>query len=442
MTKIMNRRNFIQAGASAGAGVLLASRAQRALAQANSSANEINVALIGVGAQGEVLMHATRNIPNLRFKAVCDIWDFRKTYGFRFLTRFGHPVTAYTDYQDMLEKETDLDAVIIATPDFVHHEQSIAAMNAGHHVYCEKMMSNTADNARKMVRSMKDTGKLLQIGHQRRSNPRYLHTHRNLLQRARIAGQVTHVNGQWNRSVSSDIAWPERFEIPEETLRRYGYDNMHVFRNWRWYKRYGGGPLSDLGAHQIDIYNWFLGTTPKTVMADGGVDFYEHHEWHDNVMAIYEYDTAQGPVRAFYQVLTTTGGGGGYWEAFMGTEATVKISEHPANTIIYREARAPEWDRWLRMNYVAPLQVPMPEIETGTIDVRESPPPDAFAIPLVLNKPLHQPHMENFFAAVRGDAELTCAGDEAFESEMAVFKVNEAIEAQKKIAFTAEDFAI
>jgi len=442
MATMMNRRSFIQTGAVAGAGVLLASQAQRGLAQANNSARELNVAIIGVGAQGEVLLHALQNIPNLRFRGVCDIWDFRQTYGFRFLTRSGHPVTAYSDYREMLEQEKDLDAVIVASPDFVHHEHSIAAMQAGHHVYCEKMMSNTAEHARQMVRAMKDTGKLLQIGHQRRSNPRYIHTYRNLLQQAKIAGRVTNVNGQWNRAVGNDLGWPERFPVPEETLQRYGYDNMHEFRNWRWYKRYGGGPLSDLGAHQIDIYNWFLGGHPKTVMASGGVDYYDHHEWHDNVMAIYEYATADGPVRAFYQVLTTTSGGGGYWEAFMGTEGTIKISENPASTAVYREARAPKWDQWQARNFLTPMEVPAPKVESGTIDVRESPPPDAFSIPIVLTKPIHQPHLENFFAAIRGEATLNCPGDEAFESEMAVFKVNEAIEAQKVLAFTDDDFAV
>ena len=74
----------------------------------------------------------------------------------------------------MLSDEKDLDAVIIATPDFWHAEQTIACLKAGLHVYCEKEMSNTLEGARKMVQAAKQTGKLLQIGHQRRSNPRYI----------------------------------------------------------------------------------------------------------------------------------------------------------------------------------------------------------------------------------------------------------------------------
>jgi predicted dehydrogenase len=60
------------------------------------------------------------------------------------------------------------------------------------------------------------------------------------------------------------------------SIAKYGYKDMHQFRNWRWFKALGGGPLSDLGAHQIDIFNWWFGMTPKSVMASGGVDYYKN----------------------------------------------------------------------------------------------------------------------------------------------------------------------
>ena len=85
------------------------------------------------------------------------------------------------------------------------------------------------------------------------------------------------------------------------TLARFGYKDMHQLLNWRWYKKYGGGPIVDLGSHQIDVFNWFLGTRPRNVMASGGLDYdkYKHHEWPDNVMCIFEYATDQGTVWAW-----------------------------------------------------------------------------------------------------------------------------------------------
>ena len=159
--------------------------------------------------------------------------------------------------------EKDLQAVVVATPDFWHAPITNACLKAGLHVYCEKMMSNTIEGARSMVQTMRETGKLLQIGHQRRSNPRYLFALNRLVRDAKICGRLTAAQAQWNRAVTEDFGWPKKSAMPPEQLAKYGYTDMHQFRNWRWFKNLGGGPLSDLGAHQIDIFNWWFGVTPR-----------------------------------------------------------------------------------------------------------------------------------------------------------------------------------
>ena len=249
-------------------------------------------------------------------------------------------VNAYENYEDLLAKEKDLQAVVVATPDFWHAPITNTCLKAGLHVYCEKMMSNTIDGARSMVKTMRETGKLLQIGHQRRSNPRYLFTKNRLLGDAKFCGRLTAAQAQWNRAVAADLGWPKHSDMSSDQLAKYGFKDMHQFRNWRWFKGLGGGPLSDLGAHQIDIFNWWLETPPKSVIASGGLDYYTNHDWYDNAMVIYEYPLAQGVARAFYQVQTTTSAGGGYFEMFMGDDGTIKMSEDPSLCAIYREARA------------------------------------------------------------------------------------------------------
>ena len=429
-----SRRGFLKSGIAAG-GIVLAAPA---VLRGQPSANAINVAIVGMGSQGRVLLDSLLNIPELNFVAVCDIWDLSQRYGVNRLKKAGFNPNGYTDIEDMLEKEKNLDVAIIATPDFWHAPHTNICLKAGLDVYCEKMMSNTVEGARSMVQTMRETGKLLQIGHQRRSNPRYLHALNNIIDKAHIPGRITNINAQWNRAVSEDLGWPQRYEIPADVLQRYGYKDMHQFRNWRWFRDLSGGPISDLGAHQIDIFNWFLGTGPKSVMASGGNDYY-NREWYDNVMAIFEYDTAQGPVRAFYQVITTSSAGGGYFEQFIGDEGSVKISENPTLTKVYREDRAPDWDKWIELNYLRRSAAPAPAAKT-TVDVRETAPLVAFDLPVVLDKPLHQPHLENFFAAVRGNAKLTCDAAHAFESEAAIFKVNPAVAARKTLEFTPADF--
>jgi predicted dehydrogenase len=98
------------------------------------------------------------------------------------LKAYGVEARAYENYEDLLDKEKDLQAAIVATPDFWHAPITNACLKAGLHVYCEKMMSNTIEGARSMVQTMRETGKLLQIGHQRRSNPRYLFAKQRLLE--------------------------------------------------------------------------------------------------------------------------------------------------------------------------------------------------------------------------------------------------------------------
>jgi len=342
----------------------------------------------------------------------------------------------------MLANEKDIQAVIVATPDFWHAPISIAAMKAGKDVYCEKMMSNTIEGAKSMVRAMNETGRLLQIGHQRRSNPRYLVAKNRLLGEANLLGKITTANGQWNRAVSEDLGWPNRAAIPQATLEKYGFSNMHEFRNWRWFKKFGGGPLSDLGAHQIDIFNWFFGGPPVSVTADGGSDYYKNHEWFDNAMVVYKYNTAQGVARAFYQVQTTTSAGG-YFEQFMGIEGTLKMSENPKYTAIYREANARDWEPWIRRKLLKAQAAPAPDPSAdAVVDARETAALATFDLPVILNKPAHQPHLENFFNAIRGKAKLNCPADEAFQSEIAIFKACEAVLTGKKIEITAEDLKI
>ena len=259
----VTRREFLSTGARLGAVLAAAPYIARGAA---TKSDPLNVALIGCGEQGSVLMNAALKIPDIRFKAVCDIWPYRRTYGERLLKKFGHDPKPYEDYRELLANHPELDAVIIATPDFTHAEHTVAALKAGKHVYCEKLMSNTIEGARSMVVAAREAKKLLQLGHQRRSNPRYLHARDKVVRENRLLGRITNISGQWHRAVTDDFGFPASQALSEAKLHQYGFANMHEFRNWRWFKKYAGGPMSDLGAHQIDVYNWMLGVNPRMCM--------------------------------------------------------------------------------------------------------------------------------------------------------------------------------
>jgi predicted dehydrogenase len=442
----INRRSFLYSAAGVGAGLVfspIASGQKRRV----KKPDDINVALLGAGEQGRVLMNNCLKIPGIRFKAVCDIWTaYNQRRASGLLKKYRHENNAYVDYKEMLDKEKDLDAVIIATPDFWHADHTVDCLKAGLHVYCEKEMSNTLDGARKMVQAARQTGKLLQIGHQRRSNPRYIFCYEKLLKEAKLLGQITAVNGQWNRALRGLRGWPKKCPIEQSTLEKYGYKSIQQFRNWRWYKGLGGGPIVDLGSHQIDIYDWFLDAHPQSVMASGRTNYYDKktHEWYDTVMAVYEYQTSQGPVTAFYQTISTNSSNG-YFETFMGTEGTLVISEPQYRCGLYREGWITEtkWDKWVKNSYLKKVEgLDQPEREDSLGDIRPpSPKPAKYNILDTMgNKRYHQPHLENFFDAVRGKAKLNCPAEVGYETAVAVLKVNAAAEAGRKLNFNPAEF--
>jgi len=442
----LNRRDFLSKSlAGVGAGLVLG--APNILRAANADGSDkIHIALIGMGKQGRVLFEAMANIPGLHFQAVCDIWDYNLKGGIGKVRALqGHTPKGYTDIDELLATEKGLDAVVIATPDFWHSPHTVKCLEAGIHVYCEKMMSNTIDGARAMVKAMEKSGKLCQIGHQRRSNPRYRYTLNKLINGNKICGQLTNANAQWNRSLgaSNDIGYSKKLAIDPAILTRYGFKDMHQFMNWRTYRDLSGGPISDLGAHQIDIFNWFIGTSPKSVFASGGNSYFKDREHFDNVMCIFDYDTPEGSVRAFYQVLTTTSYGGGFYEAFMGTQATVKISEISASSAIYREDSAPSWDNLVDRGFLVRKPAPpKPAATEGAVASYESAAPEIFDLPGGFGKPAHQPHLENFFDAVRGKGKLNCDARHAFESEAPIFWVNPSALSRQPIEFKSEHLSV
>ncbi len=433
----LTRREFVQTtSAAASASALLASMTATA---EEKKPDDINIAMIGPGSQGRNLILNSVKTPGIRYKALCDIWPYHQNYARKYLKAYKHIVNVYSDYREMLAQEKDLDAVIIATPDWLHAEHTIACLKAGLHVYCEKEMSNTIEGARSMADAARETGKLLQIGHQRRSNIRYHHAIK-LITKDKILGQINHFSGQWNRARRLDIGWPKKEPLDEATLKKFGYDTMERFRNWRWYRKFSGGPIADLGSHQVDIFSWFLQAHPKAVLASGGTDYYKKSEWYDNIMAIYEYEKEYGTVRGTYQVLNTTSHGG-FYETFMGDQGSMVISEDTKKGFFFREVHAKrrEWeDQSETFDKMDKKAFELKIGETLTADGKKDPKGQKLLAESKKNP--HQLHLENFFSAIRNGTPLTCPAEVGFETAVSVLRVNEAVEKEQKYFFKPEEF--
>lgn len=456
----LNRRDFLKSAATIGAIGAAAIAAPRILHAANKG-DVIRLGVIGCGVEARVLSNSVlkcRHAENVTFRAVCDIWPHNLNYLGNGLGKYDMNVNRYADYGAMLDKEQGrLDAVIVASPDWVHHEHAIACLEAGLDVYCEKEMSNSIDNAREMVLASRRTGRLLQIGHQRRSNPRYRMLHDYIVNR-KVLGRLTHVSGNWNRAKPLTVTGKAKFDLDAATLRRYGYEDMQHLRNWRWYRKYSGGPVEDLGSHQVDVLSWIIGGPPRSVMASGGADNYPEIQWWDNIITVYEWDRfddgARHTVRGAYDLFSTTSHGG-YQEVFMGTDGSATISETATKGGFRREYSAPiiEWEGEM----LERMAIEAEEIRRRAIAENEAPPVFAYRppsaqctldparyfwpIPVPKDpKTEHQPHLENFFRAVRGTEKLTCPAEVGFETAVSILKVDQAIKAQRKLTFDPREY--
>lgn len=473
LTKFLDRRSFLRTGIHSGAAVgLFLSTSKNAIAQQTNPNRRLKCALVGCGEQGNALRIASRDVPNFQWVAVADIWKFNRSPTARRIEsenkhQVDGSVVEYDTLEEMLDKQKDIDAVFIATPDFLHAPFSRIALEAGKAVYCEKMMSNTIEGAKDMVRAWQQTGGIFQIGHQRHSNPRYLNFRDNVIKKANLLGRITHCYGQWNRGVaaSKPNAVPKNASIAPDLLSKYGFDSMEEFRNWRWFAKYGGGPISDLGAHQIDMFNWTFESTPVSLFASGGVDYYDgtdgkaKFELPDNVMCIYEYQLKEGITRAYYQVLTTTGSQG-FFEKYMGVKGTVTISESPAYNDAYSEPDA-DWRQWAEgpdpiitksdflnkyWEQERDWHKPKPPSYgmAGAADVRESKGLARWELGVKLYRPPHAPHVQNFVEAalMKSHDHLTCNVVDSYRSCVTVLRAYDSIRTGQKYLFTPEDFAV
>ncbi len=472
----LSRRQFVRAGAMGAAAYTVASKAAYGKSPDAVASNAINIALIGCGAQGEALTIALQksSAVSVKWIAVCDILE-NKARSHAGKVKAG---AFYAKAEDMLQKHPEIDAVFIAAPDWQHQSLTTLCLKAGKHVYCEKMMSHSVEESATMVRDQRSTGKLLQIGHQRRSNPRYIFAKNNILAHnaLNVTGRLTHAYAQWNRGVSLPVN--ARLKPEEEKLiKELGYKDVFEFKNWRWFKKYGGGALSDLGAHQIDMFNWMFNAVPKRAICAGGVDYYKDvtfpgfpnpvtFEHPDNGLIAYEYDVpGHGTVRALYQVITTNSSMQAY-EKYMGTHGTVVLGEVDSFNQVYREkwdGDAKKWEtEFFGKGYLKkgadtvrhkiwerpkPWYKPPAWLDKeGVVDVRASTPLDPYELPVTLNLPYHTPHVENFLTVVQNagtQSQLNCPVEEAYKCAVAVIRVNEKIsEGGGTVDFKPEDFIV
>ena len=227
--------------------------------------------LLGAGAQGQVTTDAMIRIPGLRFRAVCDIWT---EYAARRVVK--HPGRCSTAQRRGLPR----DARQGERARRGHHHDARPGTSGTRLTASRRASTCTArrrcrprSRARNMVAAARETGKLLHRA------PAALESalppcYDKLIGEAKLLGRVVTVNGQWNRGVTPDLGAPDRCAIPADRLKMRLQGHAPV-PQLALVKGLGGGPIVDLGSHQIDIYSWFLSANPSHVTASGGLLYYD-----------------------------------------------------------------------------------------------------------------------------------------------------------------------
>jgi len=239
--------------------------------------DRIRLGIIGAGDRGMQLVREAIAAPGVDFAAFADIYTRRLDDAKKLVPT----ATTYYDYRRLLDDKS-IDAVLIATPQHLHCEHFVAAIDAGKHVYQEKTMAFTVDHAKRMRAAYKKVGKrVVQIGHQACSSGQvadatsftadnklgkitaaHMHMYRN----------TPHGKPQWSRPVYPDMT-PENvlWNQFQGEAQKYPFDaNRYI--NWRFYWDYSGGNFYENMCHQVAFWYKVLDLqVPKSVMASGGV---------------------------------------------------------------------------------------------------------------------------------------------------------------------------
>lgn len=371
--------------------------------------DQINIGLIGSGIQGIYDTQAALSVDGVKLVAACDLYEGRLE---RAKELWGDDIFVTRDYRKLLER-SDIDAVIVATPDHWHQKITIDALKAGKHVYCEKPMVQRWEEGQEIITSQKTSGKICQIGSQAMAS--LVNEKAKALYAEGAIGELVMLDF-YNDRYSAEGAW--QYPIPPDqnpntvdfdtflgNAPKVPYDAKRFFR-WRNYKDYGTGVAGDLFVHAFSSLHYIIESMgPTRALATGGLRYWEDgRDVPDVSITMYDFPKTEthAAFNAVFRVNFIAGSGGGSGFKLIGTEGemeigwnsvTVKRSELSMvpgdySMVAYTEATQQK----IKNGYVSPRrETRKAALETGTT-TWESPRD---------YKGSHHDHFYNLFFAIR-----------------------------------------
>jgi predicted dehydrogenase len=266
---VLSRRRFLQASASAAA--IVGFWPGSAPAQ-DSTSDKLRVGVIGIAGQGTYNLNQTE-AAGAEIVALCDVHESRLEVG---KIRESRPKAAFfTDFRKLLEHQ-GIDAVVVATPDHTHAVATVAALKAGKHVYCEKPLTHTVDEARIVAETAAKMKRVTQMGTQIHAGSNYRRVVE--LVQGGVIGAVGEVHAWVGVARTGGDRPKETPPVPAGLdydlwlgpAPERPYHPAYVPFNWRGWWDFGGGSMADMACHHCDLPFWALKLRhPTTVAAEG-----------------------------------------------------------------------------------------------------------------------------------------------------------------------------
>ena len=298
---MLDRRSFLEAAVKTAAAAAVTNRLEPAFAQAaqtqsapTSPNDNIQLALIGAGIQGQFDTKTAIQVPGVKLVAVADCYDGRLAHSKEL---WGPDILTTRDYREILARK-DVDAVLIATPDHWHKTVAIDAMKANKDVYLEKPMIHVYPDGPEIIEAARSTNRILQVGSQRVSSVVYAKAKELLA--SGIIGKLNMVSAWWDRN-SSIGAWNYSIPLDASTdtcdwpqflgsAPKISWTAEHFFQ-WRKWKAYGSGVAGDLFVHLFSGTHFITGSHgPTRAMATGGLRYWKDgRDVYDVLLALFDY---------------------------------------------------------------------------------------------------------------------------------------------------------
>jgi predicted dehydrogenase len=293
ITLNVSRRSFVTTTTAA----MTAASAAR-VAGAN---DRIRLGIIGTGGRGQHLIRmvkaATGAAPSsVEWVALCDAWDRRRDEGEK---QIGAPsIAKLADYRALLDRK-DIDAVIVSTLDHLHSRMTVDAVNAGKDVYVEKPMTSLPLQGLDVVKAVRATRRVVQVGVQQRSIPHFIEARERFFSSGLI-GDVNMVRTWWNANGGYLTPVPPGMEQKPEGLDwdaclgwlpKRAWDPKRYFNRFAYWDFATGGQTGGLFVHMVDVVHWYLNLRqPVSAVALGGIYRYDDgRDTPDNVNFIVDY---------------------------------------------------------------------------------------------------------------------------------------------------------